>query len=159
MLDKYELQEKLRAAIEGLLKQEGVILVDLRLIPQGKKSILRILLDEPGSNIALERCASLNKAISEILDRENLIPESYVLEVSSPGIDRPLLTRDDFSRCLNRKVKILLNDPLDDQAYEIVGTVTSVTDRGLSLNSAKGVKQIEFSRIKKAKQIIEEIRG
>jgi len=154
MFDKHALQEKLRAMIEGFLKEENLILVDLRLLTQGRKYILRILVDESGGGITLDRCAYLNKAMSQILDREDLIPGSYVLEIFSPGLDRPLLSRDDFFRCLNRKIRILLSDPVDEQTYEIAGSVTSVTDLGLSLDSGKGIKQIEFGQVKKAKQII-----
>ena len=157
MFDKYALQERLKIAIGDYLKGEDVILVDLNFQRQGRKFILRILVDQPGGGIVLDRCAYLNNAISQVLDRENLIPDSYALEVSSPGIDRPLLTRDDFSRCLNRKVKIFLKES-GDQRYEISGVITSVTDAGLDLDSGKEIKQIAFDQIKRARQVIEEVK-
>lgn len=153
MIDKYALQEKLRSLIGDYLKQENIILVDLNFKAKGRKSILRILVDEHEGGITLDRCTYLNNAISQLLDRENLIETSYTLEVSSPGIDRPLLTPDDFSRCLNRKVKIFLNQP-QDQIYEVSGVIISVTDMGINLDLDGQVHQIPFAQIKKAKQII-----
>ena len=154
MIDKYTLQEKLKAVICDYLKEENVILVDLNFRPQRRKFILRIIVDETGGGITLDRCAYLNNTISQLLDRENLIQASYVLEVSSPGIDRPLVTRDDFSRCLNRKVRIFLNES-QGKICEILGVVISVTDAQLNLDSGGEIRQIPFDRIKKAKQVIE----
>ncbi len=153
MVNKYELQEKLKALISDYLKQENIVLVDLKLQSQGKKFILRILVDEPGGGISLDRCAYLNDTIGQLLERENLIESSYVLEVSSPGIDRPLVSAGDFSRCVNRRVRIFLNRPRE-QAYEISGMIVSVTDAGIDLDSGDRVQQIPFDQIRKAKQVI-----
>ncbi|MGD9015237.1 MAG: ribosome maturation factor RimP [Candidatus Omnitrophota bacterium] len=157
LIDKYTLQEKLREVISDYLKGEDVILVDLHLLGRRKKSILRILVDQPEGGITMDRCAHLNSAISQLLDRDNLIQFSYTLEVSSPGLDRPLVTYEDFSRCLNRKVRIFLSQCLTDK-YEISGLVISVTEAGIELDSDGQIQNIPFQQIKKAKQIIEEIK-
>ena len=156
-MDRYSLQERLRTLIGDYLKHENVILEDLNLHAQKRKSILRILVDEPGGGITLDKCACLNDAISQLLDKEELIDNSYILEVSSPGIYRPLLTREDFSRCLNRKVSIFFDEP-QEGTYEISGVITLVTNAGLNLDSEGKIKFIAFDQIKKAKQVIEEIR-
>ena len=111
MLDRYALQEELRAVIADYLRTENIVLVDLMFRPQGRKFILRILVDQPGGGISLDRCAYLNNAIGQLLEQDDLIPDSYLLEVSSPGLDRPLLNSEDFARCINRKVRIFLNEP------------------------------------------------
>ena len=157
MIDRYVLQEKLRTLITDYLKQENIVLVDLGFKSQRRKFILRILVDEPGGGITLDRCAYLNSAISQLLDSEDLIQSRYTLEVSSPGIDRPLLTPEDFSRCINRRVRIFLNQ-CQDGKYEITGLITSVSDAGLNLDLEGQVQQIPFGQIKKAKQIIEEVK-
>jgi ribosome maturation factor RimP len=153
MIDKYELQDKLKTVIGDYLKDENVILVDLSFKAQRGKSVLRILVDEPNGGITLDRCAYLNNTISQLLDRENLIETSYVLEVYSPGLDRPLLTRDDFSRCVNRKVRIFLDESKDGR-NEIRGVITLVSDEGLNLDSEDKVQYIPFVNIKKAKQVV-----
>ena len=154
MIDKYALCEKLKTVIGDYLKGENVILVDLDLQSRKRKFILRILVDEPGGGITIDRCAYLNNAISQLLDREDLIQTRYTLEVSSPGIDRPLLTPNDFARCLNRKIRILFDESQDGR-YEISGVLVSVTDAGLDLDLGGQIQQIPFGRIKKGKQVIE----
>ncbi len=157
MIDKYELQGKLRSVIGDYLKREGVILVDLNFMLSGKKSILRILVDLPGGGITLDKCTYINNLISQLLDEENLIQSSYVLEVSSPGVDRPLISKEDFSRCLNRKVKIFFNQ-FQEGKSEITGVIVSVADAGVNVDSEGQIQQIPFDRIRKAKQIIEELK-
>jgi len=157
MMDKYELQEKLRLIIGDNLKKEGVILVDLNFTLSGKKSILRILVDVPGGGITLDKCTYINNSISQLLDEENLIQGSYVLEVSSPGVDRPLISKEDFTRCLNRKVKIFFNQ-LQEGKSEITGVIISVADAGVNVDSEGQIQQIPFDRIRKAKQIVEELK-
>jgi ribosome maturation factor RimP len=153
MIDRFQLQERLKAVVVDYLKGENTILVDLSLRPRGRKFILRILVDEPGGGITLDRCAYLNNTISQLLDQENLIEKSYILEVSSPGTDRPLLSREDFARCVNRKVRIFLNEP-QGQINEILGVIISVAEAGLNLDSGGEVQQIPFNQIRKAKQVI-----
>lgn len=157
MIDKYELREKLRSVIGDYLKREGVILVDLNFMLSGEKSILRILVDLPGGGITLDKCTYINNLISQLLDEENLIQSSYVLEVSSPGVDRPLISKEDFSRCLNRKVKIFFNQ-FQEGKSEITGVIVSVADAGVNVDSEGQIQQIPFDRIRKAKQIIEELK-
>ena len=111
------------------------------------------MVDEPGGGITIDRCTYFNNAISQLLDTTNLIQDSYILEVSSPGIDRPLLTQEDFSRCLNRKVKIFFNQ-CQDGRYEISGVITLITEAGLDLDSGGKIQHIAFDQIRKAKQTI-----
>ena len=154
MFDKYMLQEKLKTAIDDYLKEKDIVLVNLDLQTQGRKFILRILVDQPEGGITLDRCAYLNNAIGQFLDNENLIQTKYVLEVSSPGLDRPLLTREDFSRCLNRRVRIFFNQCQEEGRHEILGTLISVNDTGLELDLGSQTQQIPFVGIRKAKQAI-----
>ena len=157
MIDKYALQERLETLIGDYLKQENIILVDLNFQTQRRKFILRILVDEPKGRITLDRCGYLNSAISQLLDREDLIQARYALEISSPGTDRPLLTPEDFSRCINRRVRVFFNQ-CQGGKYEISGVIISVTDAGLNLDLEGQIQHISFDQIKKAKQIIEEVR-
>ena len=95
--------------------------------------MLRLLVDKIYGGITLDECARLNEKICDVIQTEGIIKQRYILEVSSPGIDRFLLTREDFSRCLNRKVRIFFNQCRDGK-YEISGTIISVTEAGLNLD-------------------------
>ena len=153
MLDRYALQEKLKAVVADYLRTENTVLVDLMFRPQGRKFILRILVDQPGGGISLDRCAYLNNAIGQLLDQDDLIQDSYLLEVCSPGLDRPLLNSEDFTRCISRKVRIFLNEP-QGQTYEVSGVITTVTDSGINLEMDEGIRQIPFNQIKKGMQVV-----
>ena len=152
MIDKYELQEKIEKLVQDYLATENILMVDLHLRRQGKKFILRILVDEHSGGITLDKCAHINNEIGKLLDAENLIQERYILEVSSPGINRLLVNKEDFSRCLNRKVRIFLNQ---EQASEIVGIIQLVTDTEVVLDCQGNIQNIQFANIRKAKQIVD----
>lgn len=89
-------------------------MVDLSISRGRRRSVIRLLVDKPGG-ITLDECARLNQEIGRLIERENIIQESYVLEVSSPGLDRPMESTRDFQRCLGQLVKIVLRKPLNRQ--------------------------------------------
>jgi ribosome maturation factor RimP len=99
------------ATVEPLIEAEGAELVELQLKPQKGRWLVRVFVDMEGG-ISLEDCRQLSLEIGQVLDAEELIPSSYTLEVSSPGLDRPLRTPRDFRRQLQRLVTITLNAPL-----------------------------------------------
>src|SRR5512138_37141 len=90
---------------QPLLAAFGVELVDLEYKREGRQMVLRLYLDKPGG-ITLDDCAEVSRELSTILDVEDCIPEEYTLEVSSPGLNRPLKKRSDFERAVGRLVKV-----------------------------------------------------
>ena len=93
--------------INPVLNELSLELVDLELRGNDRKRILRIFVYQPGG-VTLDMCVTASRQIAGILDRVDAIPGKYVLEVSSPGLDRPLKTSRDFERNLGEKVKIVL---------------------------------------------------
>ena len=91
-----ELLDKIKQVVQGYIEGLGYELVDPSLSKTRGNITLRILTDKPRGGISLKECADLNQGLSAILDRENTLEESCVIEVSSPGIDRPLASRKDF---------------------------------------------------------------
>ncbi|MBL7092012.1 MAG: ribosome maturation factor RimP [Candidatus Omnitrophica bacterium] len=110
----HELSEQIKKQVLLLLTKEAVELVDLSISRGRRRSVIRLLVDKPGG-ITLDECARLNQEIGRLIERENIIQESYVLEVSSPGLDRPMESTRDFQRCLGQLVKIVLRKPLNRQ--------------------------------------------
>jgi ribosome maturation factor RimP len=94
------------------LESQGLELVELVYRFEGRYMVLRLLVDRPEGGITIEECARLNNEISCILDEKNIIEERFALEVCSPGLDRPLKSKNDFVRSLNRKVKFFLSQPV-----------------------------------------------
>lgn len=150
--------EALRAEIENLthsiLEAQGIDLVELTCWYAGRNLMVRILVDKPEGGINVAECAALNRQLCELLDEKDLIQERYVLEVSSPGIDRPLKTKKDFFRCLKRDVRFFLQEPVSGK-IELQGCVLNVKDESVEIIAEDTVIEIAFAKIAKAKQIIQ----
>ncbi len=154
-MDREEIAGELESIISQYLKEQGLELVEFIYRREGAGRVLRILVDNSSGGISLGECARLNTQISGILDGKDIIKESYTLEVSSPGLGRPLKTRSDFLRNLNRKVTVFLREPVNAK-WEFQGAIKEVKDDSLSIETDKGeVIEIPLSKISKAKQIVE----
>jgi ribosome maturation factor RimP len=97
--------DEITELIRPVLEQMNIELVEAQLHGSGNRTMLRIYVDEPGG-ISLKRCATVSRQISDILDRKDPIKSRYILQVSSPGLDRPIKTIDDFKRNVGQKVHI-----------------------------------------------------
>lgn len=125
--------DKIGDLVRPLLEKQGVELVDLIVVRGYGRSTLRFLVDLPGG-ITLDRCVQLNEEIGKALDRENAIQESYILEVASPGLDRPLVSTRDFQRCAQKKLRIILHQPIDRQNVW-KGTMSEVDEANLTIQT------------------------
>lgn len=146
--------EAIKSLILPILEAEGAELIEMNFIRARPRPILKILVDKLESRITLDECADLNKAISDLLDAQDIIKSGYVLEMSSPGLDRPLREKRDFLRCLNKGIKIFLKEPVSGKV-ELDGIITKVTDEAVYIDREGEVLEIPFAKINKAKQIIE----
>jgi ribosome maturation factor RimP len=133
-----EAEVLVRAAAERVARSSGLDLVDIEMKRGGKGPLVQIFLDKPG-RVSLEDLENASREISAILDVEDPIGRSYTLEVSSPGMTRPLKTPADFERVLQKNVQIAFVDPsgplpLDPAALtglpvrEVKGRLLAVTD-------------------------------
>lgn len=112
LLHHTDFEEKLVALIEPAIKALGCELVQVRYVPGKANGILRILLDKPGG-VSLDDCEEASHTVSDILDVADPIPGHYSLEMSSPGINRPLTKQEDFERFAGQKVYLETKTPLD----------------------------------------------
>jgi len=103
------LKKKIEELITPVIEDEGYELVELKLSRYKKSSRLQLFVDsDHGVNI--DNCARLSKAVEPVLEGEDMFPYGYVIEVSSPGLDRPLTTARDFKRRIGERVRIYFND-------------------------------------------------
>src|SRR5579864_8421564 len=153
--------EKIREAAERVSRSVGVEVVEVEW-KVGKQRLLRVYIDRPpspgqsiGSGISHNDCEAVSNQLSVILDIEELVPgPGYVLEVSSPGLDRKLLKPEDFERFSGRLARVWLNERVENQKYfegrleGIAGSVVqmSVRDRTISF---------PFANIRKANLVVE----
>lgn len=111
---KQQIEEKARALAEPMLAAEGLELVDLEFLKEHEGWVLRVFVDKPGGAVGLEDCARASHAIDPVLDVEDFIPHEYHLEVSSPGLNRPLTRPEHFARELGKRVKVKTFAPLGE---------------------------------------------
>ena len=97
--------DRLRELIEPVVAGCGLELVELLLQQRGRRQLLRILVDRAGG-VTIDDCTAVSRRVSADLDMAELIDGRYTLEVSSPGLDRPLTTPADFRRKIGRKIKL-----------------------------------------------------
>lgn len=109
-----ELLEKIKETALPVLTEEAAELVDLLLSRSKGALLIRFLVDKSGG-ITVDECARLNRRIAQVMEEKNIIQQSYVLEVASPGLDRPLVSTRDFQRCLGTKARLVLRTPLNGE--------------------------------------------
>lgn len=103
--------QKAEGILEPLLEAEGLTLVDIDYKWERGGWVLRVLIDRE-TGITLDDCARVSRECGQLLDVDNIIPMSYHLEVSSPGLDRPLKKVEDFIKYSGRRVRIKTKDPV-----------------------------------------------
>ncbi len=111
-LDKQGIEEKVRELATPLLASEGLELVDVEYVREREGFILRMFIDKPGGGIGLEECTKASHAVDTVFDVEDFIPNEYHLEVSSPGLNRPLTRPEHFVKAVGKKVKVKTFGPL-----------------------------------------------
>ena len=125
------LKERLIALLEPPLTAMGYELVDLE-VRVGGNGLLRIYIDQE-NGVDLEDCERVSRQIGAFLDVEEPIPDSYTLEVSSPGLDRPLRTAADFERFAGHEAKIRLAGPLEGRR-NFKGRLCGIDDEGVLID-------------------------
>lgn len=109
---------------ESLVTNEGMELVDLQYRREGRRWVLRLFIDKEGG-VTVEDCAAVSRQLGDLLDVKDLIPQTYVLEVSSPGLNRPVKKKEDFRRFAGRKMEVRLASPREGRK-KIVGNLVGV---------------------------------
>ena len=166
-MDNRVLTNDLSLLLRDYLESLNFVFVDIICRYEGSDLVVRILVDRPQGHglaspgqshrpeggINLDECARLNRDIGGLLDEKNIIKERYILEVSSPGLDRPLKTRDDFSRLLNKKAKFFLNEVINGK-LEWDGLINRVSQESVFVATGEGMVEMPLIKINKAKLII-----
>jgi ribosome maturation factor RimP len=115
--------EKVRAIASRVATSYGLEIFAVQFRREGPGMVLRIQIDRPGSgasadeSVSVEDCARVSRDVSAILDVDEVVPTAYTLEVSSPGLDRPLTSARDYERFAGRRAKLVMRTPVDGQGY------------------------------------------
>ena len=146
---KFEkLLQEVRQVVEPILESQGFELVDLEYQRESQGWVLRIYLDRQGG-VSLDDCAGISHEVGAVLEVKDLIPSAYILEVSSPGLTRPLKKPEDFNRFRNQMVKIKLYEPLDGRR-NFKGTLLGLEGDRVRVEAEQQVYELPLQRIAKA---------
>jgi len=139
-------REKFVEIIEPIIKDAFMELVDLD-IQQGRH--IRVFIDRPQGKISIADCADISRKIEKIPGLEDILAGNYSLEVSSPGIDRPLKKIEHFARFKGSKVKIVTLEPVEGLTF-FIGLIRDVEGETVIISQGSKEIRIDFAKIKKA---------
>mgnify|MGYP001243916005 CR=1 FL=1 len=153
-IEKSSINEELRSLMKPIMEAEEMELVDIE-YKSGPKGVLRIFIDKAGG-VNLSDCEKISSKVGTLLDIEDVIGSQYVLEVSSPGLDRPLKNEADYRRNKGKRVKIYIDGLLKGKKT-LIGQIISASDQKVNLKEksgkiinvpiadiAKGILEIDF---------------
>ena len=152
-----QLEGSLEQLIDPICRAHGVELVDIRYLREPGGAVIRVIIDrevpglEVGSGVSLEDCTAVSRDASTALDvHEDLLPAGgYRLEVSSPGLERPLVKLTDFERFAGHEVKVKTRTPIDKQR-RFRGRLRGVVDKSIELEDGDKVVHIPHGDIAQA---------
>jgi ribosome maturation factor RimP len=145
--------EKIREAAERVARSEGMEIVDVEW-KTGRQRFLRVYIDKP-EGISHRDCELVSQQLGVILDVEDLVPgPGYILEVSSPGLDRKLRTPADFQRFAGRRAKVVLSEPVEgSKFYE--GRLAGFADGIVQLEVSGRVVHVPLAIVRRANLVVE----
>lgn len=124
-------EQKTEALVTPLVAEKGFELVDVEYVKEGSNWYLRAYIDKPGG-ITVDDCEVISRALSDKLDEEDFIEEAYILEVSSPGLGRPLKKEKDFVRSIGQEVELRTYRAVDRQK-EFTGILSAYDKDSITL--------------------------
>lgn len=146
--------EKIRAIAERVVTSEGLTLVDVELKGGRVNPLLRVYIDKP-EGVSHAHCQLVSEQLSAILDVEDLFPASYLLEVSSPGLDRKLVKPRDFEHFAGRRARLVLREAIGQQKV-VEGRLAGFEGGRVRMDLAEGGRaEFELANISKARLIVE----
>ncbi len=129
MSQRDEIVNKTWTLAGPLVAQEGLELIDVEWLREGPQWVLRLYIDKPGGGVGLDDCQKASRAIETALDVEDFIEPAYALEVSSPGLNRPLTRPEHFQKAIGQKVRIKTYGPIGEPPRKnFLGTLTGFAD-------------------------------
>jgi len=151
-MEPLALEEELKNIVLPILEDLNLELVEL-ILSRRRSVLLRLLIDRPQGGITIAECALVNRRLTEALDNSLLVTEKYLLEVSSPGLDRPLKSGKDFLRNRGRRVRIFLLEPVNNK-MEIEGKVINVGEEAVIIETKNTNLEVPLKVISQGKLIL-----
>lgn len=132
------LELRLREIIVPVIGDMGFELDNIELMKMGNRLLLRVFIDKEGG-VTIDDCEKVSRQIEAYLDVEDPIPSAYILEVSSPGLDRPLRRPQDFKKFCGKVVRVVTSVPIENQTF-FIGEIVEAGDVNIVLLLPRGRK-------------------
>lgn len=135
--------QRVRALADRVARSFGLEIFDVQYRRESRGIVLRVQVDRPGpatkaeESVSVDDCTHVSRDLSAILDVEDVVPGAYVLEVSSPGLDRPLRGEDDYRRFAGRRAKIVVRERVEGQSF-FRGRLEGVSGRSVVVRTDDG---------------------
>ena len=149
------IEEKILALAKDAASGLGLELDEIELIGQGRHKKLRVVIDRPGGTVTLGDCEAVSNDLSAALDVEDPITGTYALEVSSPGLDRPLKRIETYQKCVGKLARLVMKGTAPVKGGVLVGRIAAVDGEKITLYTADGAVTVEFGDISKARLEVE----
>ena len=151
MIAKGEVADQIHRSIQALVEVEGCELVHVQYLPEGVGSLVRIYIDKEGG-VDLGDCQRVSRKAGILLDVEDLIPHRYTLEVSSPGLQRPLFSADDFEKYAGHEIRLTTRMKVGDRR-KFKGWLKGIRLEVIELECEGKIFRIPLENVKKANLI------
>ncbi len=141
MSRREEYERRAEALLSPIVEQAGFELVDVEYVKEAGSWYLRGYIDKPGG-ITVNDCEAVSRIFSDRLDEDDFIEDSYIMEISSPGLDRPLKKEKDFARSIGKEVEIRTYRPIEKQK-EFSGILTAYDDNSVTVEEDGNLRAFE----------------
>ena len=139
--------------IESILLELGFVLVDVDYLSEHGKWVLRIYMDK-ADGVTIDDCAKISGELGDLIDIKDIVRHEYVLEVSSPGLNRPLKKEADFYRVVGKKIKVKMKMPVNGRR-NFSGYLKDVCDHIIFIEDEGGLVTLSWPEIDKASLVYE----
>ena len=143
-----EIVDRVCAIVDPILSNEGMELVEIEYRRESKGWVLRLYIDKAGG-VTLNDCTHISQEVGRSLDVEDFISTPYTLEISSPGLPRPLKKEKDFIKYCNQIIKVKTIDPIENRR-QFKGKLLGISENRIEIETEGGIIQIPVSNVAKA---------
>lgn len=149
-----EITQEIRNLIEPYLNEKGYEVYEIGYKREGDSQVLRLFVDNTTRTISLDDCADVSRMLSDVLDKTDIIPIAYNLEVSSPGLDRLLRNESDYAWAMNKTLKIKYTND-ENKKVTIEGKLQKIENHVLEIHvNKKEILHINIEKIESARRVM-----
>lgn len=153
-MKRTDIEREVETLLAPIARSMGLETVDVKVAGEAQRTVLRVLIDRPEGGITVEECAKVSEALSRQLDLYDFFPHAYTLEVSSPGLDRPLRTDAEFRRFAGRRAELMTAEPVNGQR-RFRGILLGVVGDAVMLQVDQRQVSLPKAQISSARLVVE----